>query len=290
MLDRVENLPALPRRERESHKGTYGRVLLVAGSRGLTGAAILSGLGALRGGAGLVSLAVPEPAYALVAGAEPSYMVRPFPAGPDGQFAHESLEPVVAWAGGMSAVAVGPGCGTGAGVSNLVRRLYAELPVPLVVDADGLNCLAQGGLEPRGGTAGPRVLTPHPTEFARLLGKSTAEVQAARLELAAEFARRHQLVVLLKGAGSVITDGRRVAVNATGNPGLATGGTGDVLTGIVTALLAQGWPAFEAAQLGAWLHGRAADLAVRELSEPALIASDLPRWLGRAWLELKPAE
>ncbi|MFM8221387.1 MAG: NAD(P)H-hydrate dehydratase, partial [Planctomycetaceae bacterium] len=178
-------------------------------------------------------------------------------------------------------------------VSDLVHRLYAEIPAPLVVDADGLNCLAgQGlagqGLERRKATAGPRVLTPHPTEFARLLGVSTAEVQADRPGRAAEFARRHGLVVLLKGAGSVITDGRRVAVNPTGNPGLATGGTGDVLTGLVTALLAQGWPAFEAAQLGAWLHCRAADLAVRELSEPGLIASDLPRWLGRAWLELQP--
>lgn len=288
MLERIEKLPAWPRRGVEAHKGTFGRALIVAGSRGLTGAAILAGCGALRAGAGLVSLGVPEPAYPIVAAAEPCYMVRPFPAGEEGQFGLPAIEPLLVWAGQMSAVAIGPGCGTGPAVASLVGRLHAELTQPLVVDADGLNCLARAGLDTRRDPAGPRVFTPHPTEFGRLFGCSPATVQQDRVELAARLAREWRVVVVLKGSGTVITDGQRVAVNPTGNPGLATGGTGDVLTGVITALLAQGCPAFDAAQLGVWLHGRAADLAVQELSQPGLIASDLPRWLCRAWLEVDP--
>jgi NAD(P)H-hydrate epimerase len=155
----------------------------------------------------------------------------------------------------------------------------------MVVDADALNALATQTARLTQ-HAGPRILTPHPGEFARLIGSDIPTVQSARQKLASEFAARHEIVVVLKGRGSVVTDGARTAVNATGNSGMATGGTGDVLTGLIAALLAQGMEPFDAARLGVRLHGLAGDLAAAELSEPGLIASDLPRYLPRAWREL----
>jgi len=201
-----------------------------------------------------------------------------------------------------TAVAIGPGCGSSASVGCLVRALYQSASKPVVVDADGLNVLAETFVSGTISAAGPRVLTPHPGEFARLLGSDTRTVQANREALAAEFAARHNVVLLLKGAQTVISDGRRIAVNATGNPGMATGGTGDVLTGLIAALLAQGWAPFEAAQLGAHLHGLAGDLAEASFCQsdesraesafnPAqvrggLISSDLLEFLPRAWNRL----
>ena len=165
--------------------------------------------------------------------------------------------------------------------------LFAELSQPMVVDADALNVLASSGgigtISRSAGARGPRILTPHPGEFARLIGSDIATVQSQRAKLAAEFAATHGVIVVLKGQGTVITDGDRVAINRTGNPGMATGGSGDVLTGLIAALLAQGLAPFEAAQLGAHLHGLAGDLAAAELSQPGLIASDLPRFLTQAW-------
>lgn len=142
---------------------------------------------------------------------------------------------------------------------------------------------AAGPGDSRRAAAGPRILTPHPGEFARLIGSDIATVQSQRAKLAAEFAATHGVIVLLKGQGTIITDGDRVAINRTGNPGMATGGSGDVLTGLIAALLAQGMPAFQAAQVGAHLHGLAGDLAAAELSQPGLIASDLPKFLTQAW-------
>lgn len=250
----------------------------------MSGAAVLAGLGALRGGAGLVFLAVPQGIQPVVATAEPSYLVQGLPDDAAGRFAADAGPHLRALSTEMSAVALGPGWGTSIDLDALALELYADVPVPLVVDADGINSLARSSrrwqtLRP----AAPRVFTPHPGEFARLLGSETRAVQAGRRDLAAAFASSHNVVLLLKGAGTVITDGERLAVNQTGNPGMATGGSGDVLTGLVTALLAQGLPAFEAAQLAAHLHGLAGDLAAQEFSEPGLIASDLPRLLGKAW-------
>ena len=139
-----------------------------------------------------------------------------------------------------------------------------------------------------GQASGPRILTPHPGEFSRLTGLAIPDIQANRIDTAVEFAARHRVILLLKGSGTVITDGSRVAINATGNSGMATGGCGDVLTGVIAALLAQGLEPFHAARLGAHLHGLAGDLAAIDLSQPGLIASDLPRYLGRAWLKCEP--
>ena len=277
-------LPLPPPRPTAGHKGTFGRVLVVAGSRGMSGAACLAGMGALRGGAGLVYLAVPSAIETIVSGYEPSYLVLGLPDNHEGRLDAGCEAPLGELHRGMNAVAIGPGMGSSPALRTLVADWLGSLPAPLVLDADALNTLAEHGWGLRDvRPAGPRLVTPHPGEMARLLGLSTAEIQADRLRHAVSLARRWQTTVVLKGAGTIITDGDRWAINSTGNPGLATGGTGDVLSGLLVALLAQGMEVFEAARLGVWLHGTAGDIAAAELSEPGLIASDLPLYLGAAW-------
>ncbi len=279
----IDTLPAPPLRPASAHKGTFGRVLVIGGSRGMSGAPSLSGLGALRGGAGLVSVAVPSEILPIVAAIEPSYLTIPLATDEEhGCLSADGLTGLRKACEGKDAIAIGPGLGTSRGVTAIVAALYAELPQPMVVDADALNVLASQKPD-KSRTGGPRILTPHPSEFARLIGSGIATVQGQRAKLAAEFAATHGVIVLLKGQGTVITDGDRVAINRTGNSGMATGGSGDVLTGLIAALLAQGMSPFEAAQLGAHLHGLAGDLAAAELSQPGLIASDLPRFLAAAW-------
>jgi NAD(P)H-hydrate epimerase len=276
-------LPVLPRRTSESNKGSYGRVLLVGGARGMTGAIGLAGMACLRSGAGLTELAVAQSCQAIVASYEPSYMTIGLSDDADGRLiaaAIYELEPHLAKS---TTLACGPGLALTGGTESLVLSLYERFARPAVFDADALNALAHHP-DRLAQHAGPRVLTPHPGEFARLTGKTITEVQAARIELARDFARRNQVVVILKGHQSCITDGQRLALNTTGNPGMATGGTGDVLTGIVAALLAQGLEAYDAARLAAHLHGLAGDLAAAELGETSLIASDLVRHLPAAFV------
>lgn len=284
-MQRVTELPTPPSRPPEGHKGTFGRVLIIAGSRGMSGAAILAGRGALRGGAGLVYVACPECIVATVAGYEPSYLTVPLRENRKGQLGKTAMSQLADLMPQMNVAALGPGCGTSVGVVRMVSTLYRDFMHPLVVDADGLNALALAG-ESLPEHAGPRILTPHPGEFSRLCGLSITEIQADREQTAFDFARRQQVVLVLKGPGSIVTDGERLYVNTTGNSGMATGGSGDVLTGLVAALLAQGMKAFDAAQLGVRLHGLAGDIAVRERSSPGLIAADLPDALCAAWREL----
>lgn len=282
---RVTELPALPERPTDGHKGTFGKVLLIAGSKGMSGAAALCGLGALRGGAGLVYVAVPESILPIVAGIEPSYLTVPLACTPMGQVSADCLPDVLRRCGEMSAAAIGPGLGTESGARELVGRLYETLDAPLIVDADGLSALEQlqlQNLKP----LGPRILTPHPGEFSRLTGLTTQRIQKDRMALALQFAAQWRVTLLLKGAGTIVTNGSRIYVNTTGNSGMATGGTGDVLTGLITALVAQGMTPFNAAQLGAYLHGLAGDLAADELSQPGLIASDVARFLPNAWKQV----
>ena len=276
----------LPSRPAEGNKGTFGRVLILAGSVGMSGAAALSGMAALRGGAGLVTVAVPAPVQPIVAGFEPSYMTLALPATDGGQFSRAAIENLEKLVPQASAIACGPGWGQSNELVDVLRWLMQTAKQALVIDADALNLLSQD-LELLDQTSGPRILTPHPGEFARLIKSDVPAVQRQRIDLAVEFAAKHRVVVLLKGAGTVVTDGTRVAVNRTGNSGMGTGGTGDVLTGLLTALLAQGMEPFAAARLGAHWHGLAGDLAAAELSEPALIASDLPRYFRPAWKELR---
>jgi NAD(P)H-hydrate epimerase len=250
----------------------------------MSGAATLAGLGALRGGAGLVYLAVPEAILTIVASSEPSYLTIPLPHDPQGRLTRQAGALVQARLEEMTAAAIGPGLGQSPELTELVRGLYVSTTCPLVIDADGLNALAGGPIE-KFRPAGPRILTPHPGEFSRLTGQSPETVSNSRALSAVTLARATGACVVLKGPGTVVTDGTQVYINTTGNSGMATGGSGDVLTGLMTALLAQGMAPFAAAQLGVYLHGLAGDLASQELSQPGLIASDLPRYLGKAFLQ-----
>jgi NAD(P)H-hydrate epimerase len=281
------SLPPLPARPDESHKGSFGSVLIVAGSRGMSGAAALSGQGALRGGAGLVAVAVPSGIAGIVASIEPSYMTLALPEDDGGRISRLAAAEILGRLDDRTAAAIGPGWGKSADLVELAHVLYTSIEIPLVVDADALNALAASPAGfPKAPPTAARIVTPHPGEFARLTATDTKTVQADRQAMAAEFARTHGVIVVLKGHETVVTDGERVAINTTGNSGMATGGTGDVLTGLITALLAQGMLPFDAAHLGAHLHGLAGDLAAAQFGKPGLIASDLPSFLGQAWRQV----
>jgi NAD(P)H-hydrate epimerase len=255
----------------------------------MSGAACLSGLGALRGGAGLVTVAAPAGISPIVAAVEPSYLTLPLPEDASGKIAAGARGVLESTVLAQTTIAVGPGLGQSPELAGLVRWLFESVEKPGVFDADALNLIAAhpAALKARARKSEslpPRVLTPHPGEFARLIATDIGEIEKNRETLGAQFATEHKVILVLKGHHTLITDGRRVAVNSTGNSGMATGGSGDVLTGLIAALLAQKMAPFDAAQLGVYLHGLAGDLAAKALSEPALIASDLPRWLSSAWI------
>ena len=285
-LEVVATLPSLPPRAAGGNKGDYGRVLIAAGSRGMSGAAVLSGLGALRGGAGLVRLGVPTEILPLVAAANPCYLTAPLPQDLDGQLAAHALEPLLALIEANTVFAIGPGLGRGPALTELVGELLVRIQIPMVLDADGLNAVIHGTERLQEHHA-PLILTPHPGEFARLVGGDVATVQSFRQELAVCFALEHDLVLVLKGRKTIVTDGRRIYHNTTGNPGMATGGTGDVLTGLIAALVGQGLEPFAAAQLGVHLHGLAGDLARDDLGEVSLIATDLLNYLSKAIVQFQ---
>jgi NAD(P)H-hydrate epimerase len=276
-------LPTLRPREANSHKGDFGRALLIGGSRGMSGAISLSGQAALRSGAGLVTLAVPRCVLDVVASIEPSYMTTPL-VDDDDHIAKSATETVVGLAQNSTAVALGPGLGRQPNLIELVVALYREINKPMVIDADALFALAERK-EALAKPGAPRILTPHPGEFARLTGALPEGPQ--RITAAAELALRDAegtTVVVLKGHNTVVTDGTRFSVNRTGNPGMATGGSGDVLTGIITALLCQELTPFDAARLGVHVHGLAGDLAAEDLGQVSMIASDLIHYLPKAFL------
>ena len=277
----MSQLPQLPPRKPDSHKGDFGTALLIGGACGMAGAISLSGMAALRGGAGLVKLAVPTASQSVVAGFEPSYMTVGLPCDDSGRITLAARELLIEVAAKATAVGCGPGLGRSADLDELVAWLYTGLKQPVVFDADALNALAiQPDLLAKPG--GPRIITPHPGEFQRLIGATTRLPREELEHEAMALAARAKIVVLLKGHRTLITDGNRQAHNETGNPGMATGGTGDVLTGLTTALLCQHLTPFDAALLAANVHGLAGDLAAEELGEVSLIASDLLRWLSPA--------
>lgn len=288
-LERIDVIPKLVRRPRDSHKGRYGTVLAIAGGRGMAGAAALCGASALRSGAGLVRVATTAEAQPVVASFEPSYMTYPLPHDADGLIDFAAARPVLPrLIEPATVVAVGPGLGQSDGIRALVRFLIAEVDRPLVIDADGLNALV-GQLDLLAALKRPVVLTPHPGEFARLTRRDVAAVQADRVRAAAEFASvSDHLVVVLKGAGTVVTDGRRYFLNTTGNPGMATGGSGDVLTGAIAAQIAQKLPAFDAAQLGVFIHGLAGDIARDDHGEIGMISGDIVDALPDAFAHVMP--
>jgi NAD(P)H-hydrate epimerase len=263
----------LPARRRSAHKGDFGHLLVVAGAEGYTGAPVLCAHAAARSGVGLVTLAVPCAIYSIVAAnCPPEIMPRPFDGVPD--------------TAGFDAVAVGPGLGQGVDTQKMVRELIGHSTAPLVLDADALNVLARD-LSALKTARAPAVVTPHPGEMGRLIGKTAKAVQANRWEIAKHFAQKHGVVTVLKGAGTVVTDkSGKLWINSTGNPGMAKGGMGDALAGMIGAFLAQGLSPLAAARTAVFLHGSAGDIARERHSEQALLASDLISSLGAAFAAL----
>ena len=272
-MKRVRDIPKPPVRPVDVHKGTAGLVLVVAGSRGMAGAAALVGNGALRAGAGLVRIATPDAALDTVAALAPCCTTAPLP--DDGACLRaEAAGKILELADGQDAVALGPGLGQTPAIGSVVRAVLEGVEIPIVLDADGLNAIAADAAEVVARARNGLILTPHPGEAARLLGSSAQDVQADR-EAAAERLAGLGAVAVLKGAGTVVCDGERLYVNETGNPGMATAGAGDVLTGMLAALVAARMPLFEAAVLAVWAHGRAGDLAAERTGILGLTAMDL---------------
>lgn len=285
LMEPRELASELPPRRPESHKGDFGHGVLVAGSPGKAGAAILAARGAVRAGIGLLTAAVPEPLWAAVDGASLESMTLPLPASAEGTFGSAAADRVLAFLEDKDALAVGPGLGQGEETGEAVRRLVLEAEVPLVLDADGLNAFAgrAGELEER---RAPTVLTPHPGELGRLLGTSSQEVQEDRVAAVRRGAAETGAVVVLKGHQTLVaTPEGDVHLCPVGNPGMASGGTGDVLTGVLLGLLAR-LDDLPAACLGVYLHGLAGDLALEARGEESLAAGDLLDHLGDAFAYL----
>ena len=258
----------LPRRQRESHKGDYGKILLLCGSRGFTGAAALAARGALRTGAGLVYLAVPESIYAIEAVKLTEPVVLPLP-DREGMLCADSIPAIATLLPKMDAVLFGSGSGLGEGTEEVLLYLLKNCTCPLILDADGITLAAKHKLVLRDRPF-PTILTPHDGEFARL-----SPPALPRVEQTVALARELGVVMLRKGHRTLITDGCDCWENHTGNPGMATGGSGDVLSGIILSLLGQGLPPLQAAAAGAWLHGAAGDRAAEKLGEYGMLPGDL---------------
>ncbi len=265
----------LPPRRPSSHKGDYGRILIVAGSPGMTGAAILAARAALRAGTGLVTVAVPRSLNPILEVAVAEAMTLPLPETPGGTLSPEALGPLLDFAAGVDAVALGPGLSRDRATGRLVRGLVRRCPVPLVVDADGLNLLARRRRILKKARSS-LILTPHPGEMSRLTGLSGEELRGDREESARRFAREYHLTLVLKGAGTVIASSAGpLWVNLTGNPGMATGGSGDILTGLIAGFRAQGLEDSAAARLGVFVHGAAGDRAALRRGMMSMMPSDL---------------
>ena len=279
----------LPDRRAGSHKGDFGHVLLVAGSRGKGGAARLAALGALRAGCGLLTVAVPESLQGWLLKPAMEAMTEGLPETATGSLAPASLPRLIRLLEGKSAVAIGPGLSTHPETMRLVRAFVARVRVPLVIDADGLNAFA-GSASLLSGAGRSLLLTPHPGEMGRLIAQTARAVQDDRIGHARRFARRHRCHLILKGHQTVIAapDGR-VSINPTGNPGMAKGGSGDVLTGLLAGLLGQGLTASQAAAAGVYLHGLAGDLASARLGETSVLARDILAQVPHAFVRLRGA-
>ncbi|TDI12196.1 MAG: NAD(P)H-hydrate dehydratase [Acidobacteria bacterium] len=266
----------LPTRARDSHKGDFGHVLVVAGSRSKPGAAALAALGCLRAGAGLVTVATGRNAQPMVHAHCAEAMVEPLPETEGGTLSRTVLTPILKMLDGVDAVVLGPGLGTATDVTQVIRKLVQKVELPMVLDADGLNAFASKPDMLTGDDTRPRILTPHPGEFARLLGVETKQVLRERLELTRRFAHDHHCFVVLKGYRTlVVTPSGRSYVNTTGNPGMATAGSGDVLSGIIGALVAQSSDVLPGILAAVYLHGLAGDRAAAHRGVQGLMASDI---------------
>ena len=265
----------LPKRKAESHKGDYGRVLVVAGSPGMCGAAVLAGEAAYRSGAGLVYYACPASVRDVISIKQTCGVVWAFEE-------KTAAEQILDFSARCDVAVIGPGLSRAEPVVQAVHEVVQRIEIPFVLDADGLNAFESGSEQLLRGKA-PRVLTPHAGEASRLLRMTPAAIQADRENAARQLAKRFLAIAVLKGHRTVVTDGKQLSVNKTGNPGMATGGSGDVLAGVIGALIGQKMAPYEAACLGAHIHGKAGDLAARAMGPVSLMATDLLAHLPAAF-------
>ena len=274
-LSHKDVLNILPDRRLDAHKGDFGKVLLLCGSRGYTGAAALAAMGALRGGAGLVYLGVPESIYTIEAIKLNEAIVFPLPE-KNGTLSVKALDKIVELLPKMDAVLIGCGMGCNEDTFSIVQSVLNLYSGPVVLDADGINVLS-GHIDLLRGRKGTTIITPHDVEFQRIGGVITD----SKSESAKAFANQTNTIVLLKGRGTVITDGRFCYINTTGNPGMAVGGSGDVLSGVIVSFLGQGIPPLQAAACGAWVHGAAGDICAAEIGQYGMLPSDMLEVLPR---------
>jgi NAD(P)H-hydrate epimerase len=274
-IDIKDVLAGFPNRSPGSHKGDFGHVLVIAGSSGYTGAAYLTSQAALLSGSGLVTLAVGKGIHAILASKLTEVMVKPFFETNDSSLSLLAEKELVAFSEKSSAVAIGPGLSQNKETQMLVRNLIGKINKPIVLDADGINAFA-GHVSALKNARQRLVLTPHPGEMSRLTGKDTAEIEKNRKDIAIAFVNEYNAVLVLKGHGTVVASpGGEHYINGTGNPGMATGGTGDVLTGMIAAFMAQGLEPFKASVAAVYLHGLAGDVAAKEKGFLSLKATDL---------------
>jgi NAD(P)H-hydrate epimerase len=282
----IKEIPKLKPRAVDAHKGDFGKVCIIAGSIGLSGAAALAGRAALRAGAGLVRVATPKSVLPIVASIEPSFTTIPLPEDSAGRIAANAANTILNLIPQNDCFAFGPGVGVSQGVRSVLQRLLTQEGLRLIIDADGLNNLS-GINDWPSQTKANVILTPHPGEMKRLwAGLLRAQLPADRRSQAVQLANKTKTTVVLKGAGTVVTDGQNIYVNKTGNPGMATAGAGDVLTGVIVALIGQGLSNFNAAVLGVYIHGLAGDIAAKQTGQISLIATDIVETLAEAFRKI----
>jgi len=279
----VATIPKLKPRAIDAHKGDFGKVCIIAGSIGMSGAAALAGRSALRAGAGLVRVATPRSVLPVVASIEPSFTTIALPEDSAGRISAKAINTILDAVSENDAVAFGPGVGISGALRSVLEVLLEHEQLRLIIDADGLNNLT--GIKDWPAKLKARlILTPHPGEMKRLWsGLFREQLPPERKQQASQLAQRTNCIVALKGAGTVVTDGEKVYVNKTGNPGMATAGSGDVLTGVITALMGQGLSNFDAAVLGVYIHGLAGNIAAEKIGQVSLMATDIIDALGKAF-------
>jgi len=283
----IKNIPKLKPRAVDAHKGSFGKVCIIAGSVGMSGAGALAGRAALRAGAGLVRVATPKSVLPIVASIEPSFTTIALPEDGAGRISAKAINTILNAASENDVLAFGPGVGISGALRSVLEALIEPEQLRLVIDADGLNNLSRikSWLTKLKASL---ILTPHPGEMKRLWsGLFREQLPPDRRQQAAQLAQHTATTVVLKGAGTVVTDGQKVYVNKTGNPGMATAGSGDVLTGVMTALMGQGLSNFDAAVLGVYIHGLAGDIAAEKTGQVSLMATDIIESLPEAFLKNK---
>ena len=301
-MQEIKKQPVINKRNPNSHKGNYGRVFIVAGSPGMTGAAYMCGKSALRSGAGLVTVGIPESLNPVMEVKLTCVMTLPLPETPSGTIAGAAKIKIQNFSEQCDVIVIGPGLSQHPETRALVIDLIKEVKIPIVLDADGLNAI-QGELSLLKNINQDIILTPHPGELARLMNRTSSDIQCNRRDVAEEFittVKQHNInetcdkekdiVLVLKGNKTVVINHSNIYINNTGNPGMASGGSGDVLSGIIGALIAQGFTPFSASQLAVYIHGRAGDLAAKQKGETSMIATDIIDYLSNVFIELTTAE